>query len=227
MKRQVVSGVLLLALAVALLGLYRAAPDESPGALEAAIDRFTAENRRDVWPEVRARVIASERVGERMYVAFVNEAEREQLYGAILRADRAGRWHGVYAVRFLGMPVGSFPSYTEDGNRHVVVGTGAVGRYGITRYTVEMWFPALPPGAEGDGASCEHLGYHSEVVLDEELDGTPFVRVVELPEMPAGLLPGAWLRVYRQDSEDGINCALAGAAVVQYGSFNETGVVFC
>lgn len=143
---QIVSALVLAALAAAVLTAWQAwrvlavPPGADTAALETRIDQVAA--RYPQWElEMDARYLASEQIGDRLYVAFANEADGGSLWGAIFARHPLRGWEVVRMDTGAALPLASFEDF--DAGRTVVIGTGAdcapVERWELCR--MEDWTP--------------------------------------------------------------------------------------
>ena len=143
---QIVSALVLAALAAAVLTAWQAwrvlavPPGADTAALETRIDQVSV--RYPQWElEMDARYLASEQIGDRLYVAFVNEADGGSLWGAIFARHPLRGWEVVRMDTGAALPLTSFEDF--DAGRTVVIGTGAdcapVERWELCR--MEDWTP--------------------------------------------------------------------------------------
>ena len=143
---QIVSALVLAALAAAVLTAWQAwrvlavPPGADTAALETRIDQVAV--RYPQWElEMDARYLASEQIGDRLYVAFANEADGGSLWGAIFARHPLRGWEVVRMDTGAALPLASFEDF--DAGRTVVIGTGAdcapVERWELCR--MEDWTP--------------------------------------------------------------------------------------
>ena len=124
---QIISVLVLAALAAAVLAAWQAwrvlavPPGADTAALETRIDQTAV--RYPQWElEMDARYLASEQIGDRLYVAFTNEADGS-LWGAIFARHPFRGWEVVRMETGADLPLTSFEDF--DAGRTVVIGTGA------------------------------------------------------------------------------------------------------
>ena len=143
---QIVSALVLAALAAAVLTAWQAwrvlavPPGADTAALETRIDQVAV--RYPQWElEMDALYLASEQIGDRLYVAFANEADGGSLWGAIFARHPLRGWEVVRMDTGAALPLTSFEDF--DAGRTVVIGTGAdcapVERWELCR--MEDWTP--------------------------------------------------------------------------------------
>lgn len=145
-RRQLVWAAVLVVLAGCILAWWQVhqvmaeTPGDDPVKLEQAIDRCA--QRYPQWElEMEAQYLASEQIGDRLYVAFTNEADGGSLWGAIFVRSSLRGWELSRMDTDAALPLASFKDF--DAGRTIVIGTGAdcgpVARWALC--TMEDWTP--------------------------------------------------------------------------------------
>lgn len=145
-RRQLIWAAVLVVLAGGILARWQvyqvmtAVPEKEPAKLEQAIDRCM--ERYPQWElDMEARYLASKQIGDRLYVAFTNEADGGSLCGAIFVRHPYWGWELSRMDTGAALPLASFEDF--DAGRTIVIGTGEdcapVARWVLC--SMEDWMP--------------------------------------------------------------------------------------